>query len=225
MLENLLNSDQLNKVNEFANLIYSENKKFNLTGLKNIEDIKKTLIYESIHSLNYANINLEDSSKIIDIGTGAGIPGIPFKIMHTNANLTLVDSNHKKCNFIEKVISELGINLKIICSRIEEIAHHDDHRENYDICLSRAVSNISTLNEFSLPLLKLYGKSICIKGNNISNEIINSEYSAEVLGGKMINYSTTSSKSTIVIYKKFKKTPDLYPRKTGIPKKNPLGIS
>ena len=132
---------------------------------------------------------------------------------------------HKKCNFIEKVISELGINLKIICSRIEEIAHHDDHRENYDICLSRAVSNISTLNEFSLPLLKLYGKSICIKGNNISNEIINSEYSAEVLGGKMINYSTTSSKSTIVIYKKFKKTPDLYPRKTGIPKKNPLGIS
>ena len=76
MLENLLNSDQLNKVNEFANLIYSENKKFNLTGLKNIEDIKKTLIYESIHSLNYANINLESSSKVIDVGTGAGIPGL-----------------------------------------------------------------------------------------------------------------------------------------------------
>ena len=143
MFEDLLNSEQSEKANAFANLIYSENKKFNLTGLNNIEEIKKVLIYESIHSLNYANINLEGSSKIIDIGTGAGIPGIPFKIMNTNANITLVDSNHKKCNFIEKVIRELGINLKIICSRIEEIAHHDDHRENYDICLSRAVSNIS----------------------------------------------------------------------------------
>ena len=225
MLENLLNSDQLNKVNEFANLIYSENKKFNLTGLKNIEDIKKTLIYESIHSLNYANINLESSSKVIDVGTGAGIPGIPFKIINDKPSLILVDSNHKKCNFINKVINELGLDIKIICARIEEIAHENEHRESYDICLSRAVSNISTLNEFSLPLLKLHGKSICIKGNNISNEIIKSEYSAKVLGGEMINYSTTSNMSTIVIYKKIKKTPNLYPRKTGIPKKSPLEIS
>ena len=91
MFEDLLNSEQSEKANAFANLIYSENKKFNLTGLNNIEEIKKVLIYESIHSLNYANINLEGSSKIIDIGTGAGIPGIPFKIINTNANLTLVD--------------------------------------------------------------------------------------------------------------------------------------
>ena len=146
MLENLLNSDQLNKVNEFANLIYSENKKFNLTGLKNIEDIKKTLIYESIHSLNYANINLESSSKVIDVGTGAGIPGIPFKIINDKPSLILVDSNHKKCNFINKVINELGLDIKIICARIEEIAHENEHRESYDVCLSRAVSNISTLN-------------------------------------------------------------------------------
>lgn len=225
MLENLLNSDQLKKANEFANLIYSENKKFNLTGLKNIQDIKKTLIYESIHSVNYANINVDRSSKVIDIGTGAGIPGIPFKIINDKSNLTLVDSNHKKCNFIDKVISELGIDIKIICARVEEIAHENEHRESYDICLSRAVSNISTLNEFSLPLLKLHGKSICMKGNNISNEIIRSEHSAKVLGGEMINYSKTSNMSTIVVYKKIKKTPSLYPRKTGIPKKSPLDIS
>jgi len=225
MLSNLLNSDQIEKVNEFANLIYSENKKFNLTGLKNIEDIKNILIYESIHSLNYANLNLEDSSKVIDLGTGAGIPGIPFKIMYDKAKLILVDSNHKKCNFIEKVIKELGIDIKIICKRIEEIAHQNEHRESYDICLSRAVSNISTLNEFSLPLLKLDGMSICIKGNHISNEIISSEYSAKVLGGEMINYSTISDMSTIVVYKKIKKTPILYPRKTGIPKKSPLELS
>ena len=225
MLENLLNPDQLKKVNIFANLIYSENKKFNLTGLKNIEDIKKTLIYESIHSLNYANINLESSSKVIDVGTGAGIPGIPFKIINDKPSLILVDSNHKKCNFIDKVISELGLDIKIICARVEEIAHENEHRESYDICLSRAVSNISTLNEFSLPLLKLDGMSICMKGNNISNEIIRSEHSLELLGGEMINYSKTSNMSTIVIFKKIKKTPSLYPRKTGIPKKSPLDIS
>ena len=225
MLENLLDSDQLKKANIFANLIYSENKKFNLTGLKNIEDIKKTLIYESIHSVNYANINIDSSSKVIDIGTGAGIPGIPFKIINDKSNLTLVDSNHKKCNFIDKVISELGLDIKIICARVEEIAHENEHRESYDICLSRAVSNISTLNEFSLPLLKLHGKSICMKGNNISNEIIRSEHSLELLGGEMINYSKTSNMSTIVIFKKIKKTPSLYPRKTGIPKKSPLDIS
>ena len=225
MLENLLNSDQLKKANIFANLIYSENKKFNLTGLKNIENIKKTLIYESIHSVNYANINIDSSSKVIDIGTGAGIPGIPFKIINDKSNLTLVDSNQKKCNFIDKVISELGLDIKIICARVEEIAHENEHRESYDICLSRAVSNISTLNEFSLPLLKLHGKSICMKGNNISNEIIRSEHSLELLGGEMINYSKTSNMSTIVIFKKIKKTPSLYPRKTGIPKKSPLDIS
>ena len=125
----------------------------------------------------------------------------------------------------EKVIKELGIDIKIICKRIEEIAHQNEHRESYDICLSRAVSNISTLNEFSLPLLKLDGMSICIKGNHISNEIISSEYSAKILGGEMINYSTISDRSTIVVYKKIKKTPSLYPRKTGIPKKSPLELS
>ena len=225
MLENLLNSEQSEKANAFANLIYSENKKFNLTGLNNIEEIKKVLIYESIHSLNYANLNLEDSSKVIDLGTGAGIPGIPFKIMYDKTKLILVDSNHKKCNFIEKVIKELGMDIKIICKRIEEIAHQNEHRESYDICLSRAVSNISTLNEFSLPLLKLDGMSICMKGNHISNEIISSEHSAKILGGEMINYSTISDMSTIVVYKKIKKTPILYPRKTGIPKKSPLELS
>ena len=173
----------------------------------------------------YKRQNIDSSSKVIDIGTGAGIPGIPFKIINDKSNLTLVDSNHKKCNFIDKIISELGLDIKIICARIEEIAHENEHRESYDVCLSRAVSNISTLNEFSLPLLKLHGKSICMKGNNISNEIIRSEHSLELLGGEMINYSKTSNMSTIVIFKKIKKTPSLYPRKTGIPKKSPLEIS
>lgn len=225
ILENLLTSDQLKISNEYANLIFFENKKFNLTGLKNIEDIKNTLINESIFSLSYANIKLNNLIKIIDIGTGAGIPGIPFKIINNDVDITLVDSNHKKCNFLEKVSEELNLDIKIICNRTEDLAHNEKHRENYDICLARAVSNISTLNEFSFPFLKISGKSIYIKGRNISQEIIDSEHSAKILGGNFINYSTPTDMSSIVIYEKVKKTSNIYPRKPGIPKKSPLGIT
>ena len=224
ILENLLTPDQLRISNEYANLIFFENKKFNLTGLKNIEDIKNTLINESIISLFYANVKLNNAIKVIDIGTGAGIPGIPFKIINNNLDMTLVDSNLKKCNFLKKVSEELDLDIKIVCARTEDLAHDEKHRETYDNCISRAVSNISTLNEYSFPFLKISGKSIYIKGRNISQEIIDSEYSAKILGGNFINYSTPTNMSSIVIYEKVKKTPSHYPRKPGIPKKSPLGI-
>ena len=98
-------SNKLEKLNEYAKLIHSENKKYNLTGLKNVKDIKNVLISESIRTINYPNLNLTDSIKVIDIGTGAGIPGIPLKIIKDDVNLTLVDSNNKKCDFLKMVSS------------------------------------------------------------------------------------------------------------------------
>ena len=222
--ENIIKSDQLEKLNEYTELIYSENKKYNLTGLKNIEAIKDKLISESISTISYANINLTDSSKIIDIGTGAGIPGMPLKIINDEINITLVDSNNKKCDFLKMVSSKLGIRLNIICDRIEDLAHNINYREKYDVCISRALSKISTLHEFSLPFLKLSGEALHIKGNHISNEIIESEYSAKVLGGSLTNYSTVTTMSSIVKYKKTGNTPKSYPRKVGIPKKSPLEL-
>ena len=221
----MLKNDQLEKLNEYAELIYSENKKYNLTGLKNIEAIKDKLISESISTINYANINLTDSSKIIDIGTGAGIPGIPLIIIKNDVNLTLVDSNNKKCDFLKMVSSKLKINANVICARIEDLAHNNDHREKYDLCLARALSNISTLNEFALPFLKLSGVAFYIKGKNISKEIIESEFSAKVLGGSLSNYSAVTDMSSIVIYKKVRYAPKSYPRRVGIPKKSPLELS
>ena len=116
-------------MDKFAELIYFENKKYNLTGLKNVKDIKNVLISESIRAINYPNLNLTDSIKVIDIGTGAGIPGIPLKIIKDDVNLTLVDSNNKKCDFLKMVSSKLNISTKVICSRIEDLAHNNDHRE------------------------------------------------------------------------------------------------
>ena len=123
------------------------------------------------------------------------------------------------------VSSKLNISTKVICSRIEDLAHNNDHREKYDLCLARALSNISTLNEFSLPFLKLSGVAFYIKGKIISKEIIESEFSAKVLGGSLSNYSTVTDMSSIVIYNKVRNTPKSYPRKVGIPKKSPLELS
>jgi 16S rRNA (guanine(527)-N(7))-methyltransferase GidB len=118
--KNIFNPNQLEKLDKFAELIYFENKKYNLTGLKNVKDIKNVLISESIRAINYPNLNLTDSIKVIDIGTGAGIPGIPLKIINDDVNLTLVDSNNKKCDFLKMVSSKLNISTKVICSRIED---------------------------------------------------------------------------------------------------------
>jgi len=222
--ENKLNPVQLEKLDKYAELIYFENKKYNLTGLKNIKDIKNVLISESISAINYANINLTDSIKIIDIGTGAGIPGIPLKIIKDDVSLTLVDSNNKKCDFLEMVLTKLKIKTNVVCARIEDLAHNNNHREKYDLCISRALSKISILHEFALPFLKLSGEALHIKGKNISKEIIDSEYSAKVLGGSLVNYSTVTTMSSIVKYKKTGNTPKSYPRKVGIPKKSPLEL-
>ena len=222
--ENKLNPIQLEKLDKYAELIYFENKKYNLTGLKNIKDIKNVLISESISAINYANINLTDSIKIIDIGTGAGIPGIPLKIIKDDVSLTLVDSNNKKCDFLEMVSTKLKIKTNVVCARIEDLAHNNNHREKYDLCISRALSKISILHEFALPFLKLSGEALHIKGKNISKEIIESEYSAKVLGGSLANYSTVTTMSSFVKYKKTGNTPKSYPRKVGIPKKSPLEL-
>ena len=217
-------SNKLEKLNEYAKLIHSENKKYNLTGLKNIKDIKKILIDESISTFQNSNISIDSTSKVLDIGSGAGIPGIPLKIINEKIDLTLVDSNNKKCDFLKMVSSNLDIKMNVVCTRIEELAHEDDHREQYDLCLARAISNISTLNEFALPFVKISGYALYIKGKFISKEVVESEYSANVIGGSLVNYSTVTKMSSIVMFKKIKNTPKTYPRKIGIPKKSPLRI-
>jgi len=220
-----LTTDQEKKIIQFSKKIYESNKKFNLTGLKDLETIKDILISESIRSLDSINLSSNKKSlNIIDIGSGAGIPGIPLKIINDDFQLTFIESNRKKCEFIASACNDLGLEVDIINDRAEIIAHKKSYREKFDLILSRGVANLSTLAEITLPFAKIGGSIISIKGLNISKEIIASEHSVKLLGGDLFFYMTPTKYSSVVGWKKIYSTPGKYPRKSGTPQKHPLSL-
>ncbi|MEC9451151.1 MAG: 16S rRNA (guanine(527)-N(7))-methyltransferase RsmG [Chloroflexota bacterium] len=220
-----LTTDQEKKLTLFSKKIYESNKKFNLTGLKDLESIKNILAYESIKSLDIINLSSSKKSlSVVDIGSGAGIPGIPLKIINSNFHLTFIESNAKKCEFIASACNDLGLEVDIINDRAETIAHEKSYREKFDLVLSRGVANLSTLAEITIPFAKAGGSIISIKGLNISKEIITSEHSVKLLGGDLFFYITTTKYSSIVGWKKVCSTPKKYPRKPGTPQKDPLSL-
>ena len=164
---------------------------------------------------------------MIDIGTGAGFPGIPIAILNNNINITLLDSLNKRINFLNIIIQKLELdNVITIHGRAEDIAKLKTHREKYDIVTSRAVAPFNILLEYMLPFNKVNGKTISMKGSNIE-EIENSSKALNELGGKINNIEKiflpyTEIQRNIIIVNKIKETPNKYPRKAGVPKKEPL---
>lgn len=199
------------------------NKKINLTA---IEDQDEIILKHFIDSLTIEKY-IKNAKNIIDIGTGAGFPGIPIAIMNNNINITLLDSLNKRIKFLDNIIQKLELNNVIaIHGRAEDIAKLEEYREKFDIVTSRAVAPFNILLEYMLPFNKVNGKSISMKGSNIE-EIENSSKALNELGGKIesiekINLPNTEVQRNIIIIKKIKKTPNRYPRKAGIPKKEPL---
>ena len=197
------------------------NKKINLTAIKKEEDIIVKHFVDSIFILKYINGN-----KIIDIGSGAGFPGIPLKIAKNNLDITLLDSVNKKVLFMQDSIEKMGLkNIVAIHGRAEDYAHNIKYREQYDVATSRAVANMSTLVEYMLPFVKIGGVCICMKGPNSNEEIINSKKAIFELGGEIREvkkYSIEGNDRCLVIIKKIKKTEQTYPRNQGKPLKSPL---
>ena len=165
---------------------------------------------------------------MIDIGTGAGFPGIPLKIINDKLEVTLLDSLNKRVNFLNIVINELNLNnIEAIHGRAEEVFKNKKYREMYDIATSRAVAQLNVLVEYMLPAVKVGGTCICMKGNNIKEELDKSSKAIKVLGGKLEKVEefvipNTDYKRNIIIIKKEKSTPIKYPRKAGIPSKEPI---
>ena len=199
------------------------NKKINLTAITQEKDI----IYK--HFIDSISINkyIKNKTDIIDIGTGAGFPGIPLKILNSKNSFTLVDSLGKRINFLQNVKKDLNLNnINLIHSRVEDLAQIDAYREKFDIVASRAVANLRVLVEYMLPLVKEDGICICMKGPNIEEEIKDAKNAINILGGKIekIDFMELPGEMqrNIVIIRKIKNTPNMYPRKAGIPVKQPL---
>jgi len=220
-----IDEQQLNLFYQYANLLFEENKKVNLTALSGLKETVVKHFLDSIIVLKYRDLQ---EKKIIDLGTGAGFPGIPLKIMSPKAEITLVDSLKKRCLFLEKTLSELAINgVVVINDRAENLGQNKKYRGIFDLSLSRAVAHTRILIELHAPLLKIGGEMLLLKGPGIEEEITVSQKAAEELGVKLfdlIKYELPEGygQRAIAIFKKIKDTPEKYPRRPGIPEKKPL---
>ena len=219
-----INEEQIKSFEKYMNLLLEWNEKINLTAITQLDEVKLKHFVDSLTVLKYIN----DDDKVIDIGTGAGFPGIPLKIMNENTKITLLDSLNKRINFLNIVIETLNLrNIQAIHGRAEEIARNKLYREKYDVAVSRAVANLSTLTEYMLPFVKVGGKCICMKGANVNEELERAQNAIKELGGEIervdnFYLSDNDNERNIIVIKKVKETNPKYPRKAGTPSKEPL---
>lgn len=219
-----LDDKQVKKFFIYMKLLKEWNQSINLTAVREEREI---IIKHFLDSLSIAPFTGKNGNKLVDIGTGAGFPGIPLKIMRDEVKILLVDSTLKKLSFVDEVINELELkNINTVHIRAEDMGRDKAYREAFDTVCARAVAGFPVLLEYCLPLLKKGGRFIAMKGRNTS-EVDNSEKALEVLGGKVteikkLNIPFSGDKRNIIITKKFRHTPTKYPRKAGKPSKKPL---
>lgn len=217
----MLLEEQIEKFYKYMNLLIEWNQKINLTAIVEPKEIIQKHFIDSMSVLDY----IQDKKNIIDVGTGAGFPGIPIKIAKPNINVTLLDSLQKRVNFLAEVVSQLELDkIKAVHSRAEDYAK--ENRESYDVAISRAVANMSTLVEYLLPYVKQDGIVICMKGPNIEDELEKSKKAISILGGKIEHighlFLDEEMERNLIIIRKIKPTPKQYPRKAGKPAKEPI---
>ena len=218
-----LTKKQIEKFYNYMNLLLEWNEKINLTA---IIEPREVILKHFVDSLTIAKY-IKENEKLIDVGTGAGFPGIPLSIVKENTDIVLLDSLNKRINFLEEIKQNLKLeNITTIHGRAEEFGKNKKERETYDIATSRAVAPLNILLEYLLPLVKVGGKAICMKGSNIE-EIENAKNALEILGGQIekieeITLPNSDIKRNIIIVKKVKNTPSKYPRKPGTPSKEPI---
>ena len=223
MINDELTEDQVENFFKYMNLLLEWNEKINLTAITDVDDIILKHFIDSMTVLKY----IEKGKSIIDVGTGAGFPGIPIAIMREDVKITLLDSVNKRINFLNEVCSELKINnIETIHGRAEEAGQNKQYREKYDIAVSRAVANMTTLSEYLIPFVKVGGICICMKGSEIDHELEQAKFAIKELGGKIekvekFNLPNDISRSIVVI-RKIKNTDKIYPRASAKIKKSPL---
>ena len=215
-----LNDIQIKQFKEYYNFLVEQNGKFNLTSITSFEEVITKHFIDSAYPYKM----FKENAKIIDIGTGAGFPGVPLKILRPDLNVVLLDSLGKRINFLNELINMLHLkNIIAIHARAEDYAKLN--REMFDYSVSRAVARMATLNEYLIPFLKVGGTAVLYKSQDIIDEIDESKKGIKAFGGKIenvIDFSIFNNKRSIILIKKQKNTPKIYPRGKNLPKKEPI---
>lgn len=219
-----LNDEQIEKFYKYMNLLIDWNTKINLTA---ITEPKEIIVKHFIDSLTI-NKYINNNQTIIDVGTGAGFPGIPISIVREDCKIVLMDSLNKRINFLNDVKDKLHLeNVETIHSRAEELGQNSNYREKFDIAVSRAVAPLNILSEYLLPFVKIDSYALCMKGANIDEELKSSENAIKILSGKLVHIDefmlpNSDFNRNIIVIKKVNSLSKKYPRKSGTPSKEPL---
>ncbi len=218
---------QVEQFISYCKLLIEWNSFMNLTAITDFDEVIKKHFVDSVSLINALPDIKEKKYNLIDVGTGAGFPGIPLKIVFPDLKVVLLDSLNKRVSFLNEVIDRLGlIEIEAIHGRAEDFARKE-YRESFDICVSRAVANLATLSEYCLPFVKVNGRFISYKSEKITEEYENAKEAIKVLGGKynkQVDFTLPFSDiyRNLFVIEKIKNTPGKFPRKAGLPSKEPI---
>lgn len=220
-----LSEKQMNQFLSFYELLVEWNKVMNLTGITEFQDVVQKHFLDSLTLVKACQLS---NQTVIDVGTGAGFPGIPLKIVFPELEITLLDSLSKRINFLDTVIDKLDLDkIEAIHGRAEDFAQKTFYREKFDLCVSRAVSNMTTLSEYCLPFVKIGGSFISYKSEKLTEELKDAKNAISILGGMVTDQvelvlPASDIYRNLLVIKKEKSTPGKYPRKAGFPGKDPI---
>lgn len=221
-----LTEKQIEQFEKYYELLVEWNKVMNLTGITEFDEVMQKHFVDSVAAAEY--VEMEKINSLIDVGTGAGFPGIPLKIVYPHLQVTLLDSLNKRIKFLDEVVDNLGlIGIETVHGRAEDAAKKAEYREQFDLSVSRAVANLASLTEYCLPFVKVGGKFVSYKSVSVDEEIAQSKKAVYVLGGEIgkvekFRLPGSDMERALVVVEKKRSTPKKYPRKAGMPTKEPL---